>query len=307
MIRKPAVAGMFYEEAKEGLISEIEQCFMGSLGPGMLPETKGKHRGDLLGLVCPHAGYIYSGSAAAYSYRAMADDGLPDVVVILGPNHYGLGPAVSISAVDKWETPLGILNVDIELAHEIEQLSQYAQCDNLAHSREHSIEVQLPFLQYIAGDNIKIVPISIAYLNEANAGMVVSDLGAAIAKALEGRRAVVIASTDFTHQESKASAQIKDSAAIDEILKLDDEGLLRVVYGRSISMCGAVGTAIMIKTCKTLGATRAQKLTYYTSGDVIGNTDEVVGYSAISLSRNIYRLYCLRALACSKLLRAPSS
>ena len=283
MIRKPAMAGMFYEKAKEGLIREIEQCFIGSLGPGMLPEAKGKHKGNVLGLVCPHAGYIYSGSAAAYSYSAIANDGLPDVVVILGPNHYGLGPAVSVSAVDEWETPLGVLKVDIELADRIEQLSQYAQRDNLAHSREHSIEVQLPFLQYIAGDKIKIVPISIAYLNEANAGMVVSDLGAAIAKVLEGRSAVVIASTDFTHQESKASAQIKDSAAIDEILRLDDEGLLRVVYGRSISMCGAVGAAVMIRACKTLGATRAQKLTYYTSGDVTRDTGEVVGYGAISL------------------------
>lgn len=285
MTRKPAVAGMFYEAVREKLIYDIEQCFLGSLGPGILPKAHEARKGNVLGLVCPHAGYIYSGSAAAHSYTAMANDGLPDVVILLGPNHYGQGPAISISAADEWETPLGTLKVDVELAHVIEQLSQYAQRDNLAHSREHSIEVQLPLLQYIGGDKIKIVPISIAYLDETNASLALSDLGAAIANALIGRSAVVIASTDFTHQESKASAQIKDSAAIDEILKLDDEGLLRVVHERSISMCGAVGTAVMIRACKILGASQAQKLTYYTSGDVIGNSDEVVGYGAISLSK----------------------
>ena len=285
MIRTPAVAGMFYEAVRENLIHDIEQSFLGSLGPGTLPVLNKENTGNVLGLVCPHAGYIYSGSAAAYSYSAMVNDGLPDVVVILGPNHYGSGPAVSISAADEWATPLGTMKVDVEAANAIVQLSRYAQMDDLAHLKEHSIEVQLPFLQYAGGDKIRIVPISIAYLNEINANIAVSDLGAAIAGALEGRRAVIIASTDFTHQESKASAHIKDTAAINEIMKLDDEGLLHTIYEKSITMCGAVGTAVMIRACKALGATQAQKLTYYTSGDVTGDNDEVVGYGAVCLSK----------------------
>lgn len=283
MTRRPAVAGMFYEADKAALEHEIERCFLTKLGPGKHPHVREGREGRLLGLVCPHAGYVYSGSAAAHGYSALAADGLPDIAVFLGPNHYGMGAPVAVSAASKWQTPLGTMQVDTETASAIARLSQYAEPDDLPHSREHSIEVQLPFLQYIGGEDVRIVPIAIAHLSYENALLVVDDIGSAIARALAGKSAVVIASTDFTHQESAASALAKDSAAIEEMLRLDGKGLLRVVEERSITMCGAVGTAVMIEACKALGATRASKLTYYNSGDVTGDTDRVVGYGALSV------------------------
>lgn len=285
MSRKPAVAGQFYDGTETGLLSLIEQCFVGDLGPGSLPQTRQQRLGRVLGLVCPHAGYIYSGSAAAWAYSALAADGIPDTAVLLGPNHYGLGSAAAITPDDSWSTPLGTLNVDVEAAESILNNSTYAKFDSSAHAREHSIEVQLPFLQYIGGRNTKIVPISIAHLNMADALLLAEDLGSAIAESLSGKSAVIIASTDMTHYESKSSAAAKDSLAIEKIAELDAPGLIELVYSRGITMCGVIGTAVMLTACIRLGAKTARKLTYYSSGDVTGDTDQVVGYGAVSVEK----------------------
>ena len=289
MARRPAVAGMFYEGDEVSLRESIESCFTGRFGPGRLPLAPSpppplgaRH---VVGLVCPHAGYVYSGGAAAHSFAALAEDGLPDVAVILGPNHHGLGDAVAVSMDEKWATPLGEVQLDLATARAIVESSVYAREDELAHLREHSLEVQVPFLQYLGGESVKIVPIAIAHLGESAARLLVSDLGSAIAKALAGKSAVVIASTDFTHYESKASAEAKDSLALDRITDLDPMGLLRVVEEKSISMCGATGTAVMLEACKALGATSARTLAYYTSGDVIGDTRQVVGYAAVAVEK----------------------
>jgi AmmeMemoRadiSam system protein B len=292
MARAPAVAGQFYSGTREGLIREIEACFAGRLGPGpSIRPTDRAYSGHadrsgerrVLGLVCPHAGYVYSGAAAAWAYDALAADGIPDAAVILGPNHYGLGPPAALSPDDEWATPLGTLRADAEIAEAILRLSKYCEPDELAHAREHSIEVQLPFLQYLAGDAVRIVPISISHLSKDDALALVDDLGNAIAEAVRGKNAVIVASSDFTHYESKAAATAKDSLAIERILSLDARGLIEVVYSRDITMCGVIGTAVMIDACARLGATSARKLTYYTSGDVTGDTDQVVGYAAISV------------------------
>lgn len=280
MARRSAVAGMFYDGNPEGLTRSIEACFEGPLGPGRVPEPRADRLGNILGMVCPHAGYVYSGSAAAWAYYALALDGIPETAVILGPNHHGLGPVVSISAEDEWETPLGILRVDRRTARLILEHSVYASEDNAAHSREHSIEVQLPFLQYIAGDAVSIVPISISHLSEYDAMERASNLGQAIAKALDGRSAVIIASTDMTHYESRAEAQARDDAALREICLRDPRGLIMTVYEQGISMCGVIGTAVMLEACGRLGARTARRLAYYTSGDVTGDTSQVVGYAA---------------------------
>lgn len=285
MTRTPAVAGMFYEADRASLIRSLERRFAGPLGPGKLPQAAEQGPGRILGLVCPHAGYLYSGPAAAHAYAALAADGVPDTAVLLGPNHYGAGAAVAVSGADEWSTPLGALSVDAEAREVILRLSKYAQSDDRAHLREHSIEVQLPFLQLIGGDDVKIVPISIAHLGEHEAPAVARDVGAAISGALEGRRAVVIASTDFTHYEPQAAAYEKDSQAIDRIAAMDTAGLLATVYGRGITMCGVVGTCVMLEACRAMGATRARKLAYHTSGDVTGDTREVVGYGAVSVER----------------------
>ena len=285
MVRTPAVAGQFYEANERNLVRSIEKSFLGRLGPGKLPDAPNERLGHVLGLVCPHAGHVYSGSAAAWAYGALASDGIPEIAVLLGPNHYGLGEGAAVSPDETWATPLGELQVDVETAQAILNSSKYAKPDELAHAREHSIEVQLPFLQYIGGRKAKIVPISIAHLAKADALLLAEDLGSASAEALSGKSAVVIASTDFTHYESKARATELDSLAMHRILDLDPKGLIELVYSRDITMCGAVGTAVMLHACLKLGATSARKLTYYTSGDVTGDTDQVVGYGALSIER----------------------
>lgn len=285
MTRRPAVAGQFYEATRQGLIETIEQSFLGNLGPGRLPAVRKDRLGHVVGLVCPHAGYVYSGSAAAWAYNALADDGLPEAAVLLGPNHYGMGARAALSPDKAWETPLGTLASDATIAQAILEGSQYVEPDELAHAREHSIEVQLPFLQYMGGEAVHIIPISIAHLAKADALLLVEDLGHAIAESISGRSAVIIASSDFTHYESKASATARDAVAIDRIVQLDPQGLIEEVYSRDITMCGVVGTAVMLEACKRLGATSTRKLTYYTSGDVTGDTDQVVGYGAISIER----------------------
>ncbi len=288
MPRMPAVVGMFYDLDPDALRRTIDECFLGRLGPGNVPtsEVPSRKSGSerhVLGLVSPHAGYVYSGSAAAFAYDALASDGIPDVAVILGPNHHGLGVPVAVSTEDEWVTPLGPVRVDLDVARSILARSRYARDDEAAHSREHSIEVQLPFLQYAGGDATRIVPIAFSHLYLADAKELAADLGPAIAQALAGKSAVVIASTDFSHYVSKALAETRDAKAIDRILHLDPQGLLETVEANSISMCGATGVAVMIEACKQLGARSAQKLTYYTSGDVTGDTMQVVGYAALAV------------------------
>lgn len=282
MTRQAVVAGSFYEHEASLLRASIEKCFVSKLGPGRLPHIAGERSGKLRGLVCPHAGYVYSGSAAAWAYSMLAEDGLPDVAVILGPNHYGWGAGVAITQEDAWATPLGTLQADAEVSGRIIKHSKYAEADDIAHSREHSIEVQLPFLQYIGGDKTRIVPIALANYSKTDSLALVDDLGGAIAEAVSNTSAVIIASTDFTHYESRAAAQAKDAKAIEAILRLDPQGLINIVHDEAITMCGALGTAIMLEACKRLGATSARKLTYYTSGDVSGDMESVVGYGAIA-------------------------
>lgn len=285
MIRVPAVAGQFYEQKKENLIRDIEACFLGNLGPGKLPMSGTERTGQIIGLVCPHAGFVYSGSAAAWAYYALDYDGIPDIAIILGPNHYGIGPTAAISPDDSWATPLGNIEIDSKVAHTILESSKYASFDEAAHAREHSIEVQLPFLQYIGANNLRVVPISITHLSKDNALLLVEDLGSAIASAISGKSAVIIASTDFTHYENHDVATARDALAIEKILELDATSLIEIVYSRGITMCGVIGTAVMLDACKRLGARSAQKLTYYTSGDITGDTSQVVGYGALKVNR----------------------
>jgi AmmeMemoRadiSam system protein B len=285
MAREAAVAGAFYSGSRGELVRQIEKCFLNRLGPGHLPEPRDRRLGNVLGLVAPHAGYMYSGPAAAFAYDALAQDGIPDVAVILGPNHHALGAGVAVAADSDWETPLGVMPVDGDTARAIVSGCRYASLDDSAHVREHSIEVQIPFLQYIGGDRTKIVPIAISHLNQHDAAELTADLGRAIAGAIEGKSAVVIASTDFTHYESQAVARTNDQLALDRIVSLDAEGLIRTVYENSITMCGVIGTAVMTKAVRLLSAKQVRKLTYYTSGEVTGDHTQVVGYAALSAER----------------------
>ena len=290
-VREPAVAGMFYRAVD--LREELKSCFLDPRGPGRLPTASPDGPRRVIGLVSPHAGFVYSGPIAAHAYLRMAEDGLPKMAVIIGPNHRSYVPPAALSDDDSWRTPLGDVPLDRETAREIASAYSGATCDRAAHRLEHSLEVQLPFLQYVmesaGGLRIGIVPILIGASARTTEGGGEAEfarkLGAAIAGALADTNAVIIASTDFTHYESSRSAAAKDSRAMAAILALDEAALLREVQALDISMCGALPTAIMIAACKALGAVSAEQLAYADSGDVTGDHTEVVGYGALAVLR----------------------
>jgi MEMO1 family protein len=283
-IREPAVAGMFYPTSLSTLTGQVKSCFLAKGGPGSLPIVNVNGPRTIVGLVCPHAGYMYSGVTAACAYHRLAEDGLPKVVIILGPNHRSYYPVAALTGHEAWRTPLGDIQVETDVTNKISANFPAAQINDEAHFAEHSLEVQLPFLQYLSRGNgpaVRIVPILIGAAAYTNAVGFVRTLGAAIAEALAGKDAILIASTDFTHYENGESAAAKDSLAISRMLALDEEGLLSTVDSMDISMCGVLPTAISIAAGKKLGATSCRKLTYQNSGDTTGDYSNVVGYAAI--------------------------
>ena len=276
--RRPAVAGMFYEADPEALKAQIEWCFTHPLGPGKLPKCCGERR-ESIGFVSPHAGYMYSGPVAAHVYYRLAGERKPDTVIIVGPNHTGLGTLVSVMVEGVWETPLGEVEIDRELALRIVKYSELADIDDKAHLFEHSVEVQVPFLQYIYGGGFRIVPI-VMWDQSSRAAR---DLGEAVHRAVKelGRDVVYIASSDFTHYEPHEVAVKKDRLAIERILSLDPEGLEKVVKEHDITMCGPGPVMSMLFYAKKAGAKGAELLKYATSGDITGDRSSVVGYAAI--------------------------
>lgn len=281
-LRKPVVAGYFYEGRKESLIKQIEWAFTHEHGPGFIPRVSEVRSIESIGFVVPHAGYIYSGPVAAHSYAKLASEGKPDVFVLLGPNHTGVGEIVSVWDEGAWETPLGRAAIDTDLAREIISNSQYAKPDKLAHYEEHSIEVQIPFLQYLFKD-VTIVPIAIMY----QVPEISEDLATSIFKASSKLRRdlVVIASTDLTHYEPHSRAAEKDRAVIDRIKSLDPRGLFEVVLRKNISMCGVAPVMTLLYYAKLRGSSGVEVLKYATSGDISGDKSSVVGYSAIRILR----------------------
>ena len=201
-----------------------------------------------------------------------------DTFIIMGPSHTGSGKPFSIMTEGIWKTPLGEVEIDSALGKKILASSRYLEEDSLAHLGEHSIEVQLPFLQYFSAD-FKIIPIMLAYAG----GAVYKEIGKAIAEGIKesGRKAVIIASSDMTHYESQASAQKKDTQAIEAILKLDEDELLKRVEELDISMCGYAPAVSLIVAAKELGAKGAELVKYQTSGDTTGDYSSVVGYAGI--------------------------
>ncbi len=278
-MRPPAVAGQFYEGTREGLLKQIESCYLHPVGPGSLPKL-GEAPQKILGLVSPHAGYMYSGPVAAHGFRRLAEEGRPNHLIILGPNHHGVGSGVSLMSSGKWVTPLGEVGVDGELARKILHSSEIIDDDPVAHQFEHSIEVQLPFLQHLFGE-FEFVPICMMFQDLKTS----LEVGKALAEACAGLRAVFVASTDFTHYEPHESAVRKDRRAIQHILQLDPEGLVRTVERERISMCGYGPVAAMLEAARRMGGKKAELLKYATSGDTSGYKAEVVGYASIVVSR----------------------
>jgi len=277
--RGPAVAGQFYEADPELLRKRIEWAFLHELGPGQIPKVSGSRIRESIGYVVPHAGYVYSGPVAAHAYLNIASEGMPETVIILAPNHTGYGSAVAVYPEGVWITPLGEIKVDEELAEEVVNNSVFAKLDAGAHEYEHSIEVQLPFLQYLFGDGIRIVPISMMYQTPEAA----KDMADAISAALESvkRDVIVIASSDMTHYEPHELAVKKDKLALEAILELNAEKLYRVIMNNDISMCGYGPVMTLINYARHVGAKGAELLKYATSGDVSGEKSWVVGYAAV--------------------------
>lgn len=280
-MRIPIAAGKFYEGTDKGLNAQIEKCFMHKIGVGKLPEVNSAGERKVLGLVSPHAGYVYSGPVASHGFYQLARDGIPENVIILGPNHQGMGKTIAISTADSWQTPLGDIIINKELAEKIKSGYGFISFDEKAHSYEHSLEVQVPFLQYLYSDKFKIVPICMMDQSLEKA----VGLGKAIAKAITGENVVIIASTDFTHYEPKEMADRKDKLALDYILKIDPEGLIGIVDEFEISMCGSGPVATLLTVAKELSAKEANLLKYANSGDVSGDYGAVVGYASVVIKR----------------------
>ncbi len=235
----------------------------------------------IVGLVCPHAGYMYSGPVAANAYYCLALDGAVDLFVVLGPNHHGVGSGVAIMKSGVWRTPLGDVEVDTEVATEIVSKSGMVDVDDSAHVYEHSLEVQLPFLQYVYGASFKFVPICFLMQDLETC----KEVGQALAEALKDKNAVIIASTDMTHYEPQKRAAEKDGKAIDAMLKMDEELLYSTIESHNISMCGYGPVIALLTAAKAMGASKVELLRYATSGDVAGDKSAVVGYAALALTR----------------------
>jgi len=289
-IRKPAVAGQFYTGSKSSLNQEIENCFLDSRGPGKKPTITQKNK-KIFGVIVPHAGVMYSGAIAAHSYNCIAENGFADTFIIIGPNHTGVGSRVSVMTEGFWETPLGKIPINSELAENL--CREMIDRDEVAHQYEHSIEVQLPFLQYMAQKKrFDFVPISMAMQDYQTS----NEVGLIIGKAIEKteKKVVIIASSDFSHagfnydsmppSEMKVEdyAKQQDELAIQQILKMRAQGLIETVYNYNITMCGYGPVAAMLVAVKQLGAKNTELLKYGTSCEV-APAQSCVGYGAVAV------------------------
>lgn len=272
-VRTPAVAGMFYPSEKNKLTKLIEDCFLHKFGPGKKPPKKLENK--IFGVICPHAGFVYSGPIACNSLYSISSES-PELFIIIGPNHWGIGRSVATMKDCEWQTPLGNVQVDSESAEEISKLSKTIEPDYFSHTREHSIEVQIPILQNIFS-NFKILPISL--INQSKE--VAKDVGLAIAKIARKKNVMIIGSSDFTHYEPNEFAHEQDMALIEPILEMDVDKFYDVLQKRKVSACGYGAIASTIIACKDLGAIKGELLKYATSGDVTGDMSSVVGYGSI--------------------------
>lgn len=264
MIRKPAVAYQFYPGEPATLKQTVES---------MVKEKAVKE--DAIALIAPHAGYIYSGKVAGSVYSSVK---LPDNILLLGPNHTGLGERAAIMTQGEWEMPFGRMSVNHELAHLLIEESHIFSDDTTAHLGEHSLEVQLPFIRHF-NPKASIVPATIMYLSYKEC----EELGKAVANAIRkyNGHVLIAVSSDMNHYESDVATRKKDKKAIDKILALSPKGLMETVSEENISMCGVIPATIALVAAKELGAKKAELIDYATSGDTSGDYAHVVGYAGI--------------------------
>ena len=269
MIRSPAVAGQFYPGSKPSLLKTLN---------ALVPEIELEKRRHALAVVSPHAGYVYSGRVAGETIGSVK---VPENVVILGPNHTGHGAQVALMANGSWDMPMGEVQINKELAALIKENSPLVEVDDVAHRFEHSLEVQVPFLQHMQ-KNLTIAPIVVSHVSYETCVSV----GQGLANAIKsyGKSVLIVASTDMTHYESRQSASAKDSLALERIQELDPEGLYNTVVGKRISMCGIMPTTVTLVAALALGATKAELIRYTDSGETSGDTSHVVGYAGMVIT-----------------------
>ncbi len=268
-IRRPCVSGQFYPDEKDELFTLISSF-----------TNKAAQKQDVLGCILPHAGYVYSGRVAAQTLSVV---NIKDTVILLGPNHSGNGPSFSLMPQGYWQTPFGNVEVDSRLADLFLSSSKYLKADAFAHTDEHSLEVELPMLQYFKAD-IKIVPITIKTWELDTLKIVAEELAGVIIKHNLISSCMFIASSDMTHYEPQKSAEKKDSLAIEAITALDEDRLEMVVKKSAISMCGLAPVSVLLRAARLLGAKKGRLVKYQTSGDASGDISSVVGYAGITIS-----------------------
>lgn len=280
-MRTPKFAGIFYESSETLLKSQLENCFLGERGPGELP---GKRKGKIVGAIVPHAGYMYSGACAAWAYKAIAESEIPDVYILLGPSHSGAGSGLS---VESFTTPLGIVRTDLELAKQVVEKGTLKVNEKL-HANEHSLEVQLPFLQFSMGHDIaQLKVLQILVGDDIDLTQAVMDIKEVLMDT--GKNAVFIVSSDFTHygvnyhyvpfvEKVQENIYALDKKAIDFILKGNPKGFMRVVDEEKMTVCGAVPIVFLLNLMKF---SKADLEAYYTSGDMAKNYRNSVSYASI--------------------------
>ena len=262
--RQPAVAGRFYPDHREALVRELETHI-----------DRNAKKSRVIGIVAPHAGFIYSGNVAGSVYSRIE---IPDTVILIGPNHTGHGEQVAVMTEGAWSMPMGDIAIDRELAKAICEETVIAKQDSSAHQFEHSLETQLPFLQYFK-NKFKIVPICIKRLKLSSC----KSLSEGIVRALKrfDKPVLLVASSDMTHYESHDRATIKDHMAITYIENRDPHGLFETVQSEKITMCGINPVTVMMLCSEKLGAREAELVKYMTSGEVSGDMEKVVGYAGM--------------------------
>lgn len=276
-VRTPAVAGMFYPKTNQELKSSIKSCFLHKYGPGSLPPSP--HNKKIIGAICPHAGYEYSGPIAADSYYTISSQ-KPELVVIIGPNHWGIGRDVAVMKDGIWRTPIGDVEVDTESAIEINKISKLIEFDSFSHTRDHCLEVQIPMLQEIFSHKFKILPLILIDQSHHTA----IEVGKSIAMISKTKNTIIIGSSDFTHYEPNDFAHKQDKSLIDTIVNLDVDKFYNILQEKQISACGYGAIASTMIACKELGATKGTLIKYATSGDIAGDKSSVVGYASIVFS-----------------------
>jgi hypothetical protein len=267
MKRMPAVSGQFYPGTAAGLSRALLEL-----------TREGKAREPAIGVVAPHAGYFYSGAVAGEVFSSIQ---VPGRAVIFCPNHTGIGEDAAIVSHGAWRMPWGDVPIDEELAARLETACPLLREDASAHSREHAVEVQIPFLHRFRPD-VRIVPVALGRLSLEEC----RGLGEGVADAIAGdaERPLLVASSDMSHYVADAVARTKDRMAIDRMLALDPEGLYRTVRTERISMCGVLPATVVLFAARRLGATSARLIRYATSGDVSREFDQVVGYAGLTFA-----------------------